>query len=259
MIKYLASLAAIILILAAFITPSGVVAQTNYACAPQVGGNWGVCAPVILPSPQQGIVYGGQQVIGQQPQCPGQLVQTQFGLQCRIPQGSQYANQALQQGLNGFSKCQLVGAGVGALLGSFAKNHTNQAIIGGALLGGIAGDVVCTPTVQHVQPQQVQQAVYHQQQMQTHAAGGAVCVLPNRDRGDLTPEECRHLGGIFKGHGVAGRVPAQVQASSRSGQVCTAENGNPAGSVPAKVTKVGHPRYGDTVCAMPNDENVQVL
>lgn len=237
-------------------------AQIDYAQPPQMYcpavGRWlpqGICPQVV--NGQQ--VIGGQQVIVQQPQCPGQLVQTQFGLQCRIPQGSQYANQALQQGLNGFSKCQLVGAGVGALLGSFAKNHTNQAIIGGALLGGIAGDVVCTPTVQHVQPQQVQQAVYHQQQMQTHAAGGAVCVLPNRDRGDLTPEECRHLGGIFKGHGVAGRVPAQVQASSRSGQVCTAENGNPAGSVLAKVTKVGHPRYGDTVCAMPNDENVQVL
>lgn len=234
-------------------------AQIDYAQAPQMycpaAGRWlpqGMCPQV---NGQQVIV--GQQIIGQQSQCPGQLVQTQFGLQCRIPQGSQYANHALQQGLTGFSKCQLVGAALGGLLGSFANNHTKQAVIGGALLGGIAGDVVCTPTVQ--QQQQAQHVVYQQQQVQTHTGGGAVCVLTNRDRNDLTHEECLQLRGIFKGHGAAGRAPAQVQQASRSGQVCTAENGNPAGSVPAKVIKVGHPRYGDTVCAMPNDENVQVL
>lgn len=207
--------------------------QTNYACAPQVAGNWNIpCTPNTLPARQDGSVYVGQnnngqlvytnnnggqqigQVIGQPQQCPGVLVQTQFGLQCRIPQGSQFAGQALQGGVGGFSKCQVVGAGLGAVIGSLAHHHRNQAIVAGALLGGIAGDVVCS------QDSQVPPMAYNPQQ----------------------------------------QFPQQVtqQGNSAGGQVCAPPK-NPPGTRPARVTRDGHPEFGRTVCAPAGDPDVTFL
>lgn len=151
-----------------FTSLSSFAQWTDYNQGPQMlcptTGRWqppGTCPPAG---------YGQQQmVIGQQQQqCPGQLIQTQFGLQCRIPQGSQFANQALQGGVGGLTRCQVVGAGLGALIASFAHNHRNQAIVGGALLGGLVGDVICTPQPQQmvVQQQPVQQALPYQPQQQ---------------------------------------------------------------------------------------------
>ncbi len=85
---------------------------------------------------QQQWHHGGQQVIVG----PG-------GQQMVVyPQGYQNQMQAVPQALalaNGFTKCEAIGGLTGATLGSFAKNHRPQAMILGALAGGIFGSAIC--------------------------------------------------------------------------------------------------------------------
>lgn len=73
------------------------------------------------------------------------------------PYGQQVFSPGFAQN-NGFTNCQLVGGVVGATLGSLAKHHTAQAVILGAVGGGIAGNMYCVNTQgQRIVVQQAQQ------------------------------------------------------------------------------------------------------
>lgn len=73
--------------------------------------------------------YGGQQVVVTQPQ---------YGYSAGVPMYGMGAPMA-----GGLTQCQALGGIVGGVLGSFARNYQAQAIILGAVGGGIVGNALC--------------------------------------------------------------------------------------------------------------------
>ncbi len=130
--------------------------------------------------------------------------------------------QAAQAFSNGFTRCQTIGGITGATLGSLAKNHRIQAVILGAIAGGVAADMVCSNTQgQQVMVMNAPQQMVGQQVVQQHVQ-----------------------------HHVT-QVPPQ-QATTRVQASCAHDPGTKQGIL----NLPGHQLHGRTVCAKPGDVNI---
>jgi hypothetical protein len=162
--------------------------------------------------------YGGQVIA--QPYYGGQQIMTpQYGFSNGVPMYGMGAPMA-----GGLSQCQALGGIVGGVLGSFARNYQAQAIILGAVGGGIVGNALCYNS-------QGQQVVVVPQQQQVAGQYG----------GQMAPG--MQVPGVS--------VPPQ-QVSATPQNHCAHDPGTRQGvlSVP------GHPMDGKTVCAKPGDTNI---
>jgi hypothetical protein len=103
---------------------------------------------------------------GVSPQMYGQpYYGQQYGQQYGMPYGGAPMG-------GGLSNCAVVGGLAGGTLGSLAKHHRGQAVILGALLGGVVGQMVCTNSQgQRVIVQQPQPMAQQYVQQQAFVAG----------------------------------------------------------------------------------------
>jgi hypothetical protein len=224
-----------------------------------------VSAPVILGQGYQ----GGNPCWGGQPlnQVGGQFVNSNN-------YGAQYSNDmALLQSLMASQQRRrpeleacgwtLGGAIAGATLGSLNSAHRPQAMILAGIIGGALGSAVCENRQREAQAEAAQIAQLQarvrngNQRVSVPLSGGSsVCVLPTRDRGDLTESECSQLGGVYKGNASAFVSSGQQQVSV--GQMSGGCENAP-GTRQGILNLPGHPKNNQTVCAKPGDRNVTFL
>ncbi len=110
----------------------------------------------------------------------------------------------------GFSNCTLVGALAGGTLGSLAHHHRGQAVILGAIVGGVAGNMLCTNS--QGQRVYVPQERYREEFSnppvnydRRHTSQGVACTVKTGKGGEeaeetiqvVAPRECKKLGGYI--------------------------------------------------------------
>ena len=175
---------------------------------------------MVLPQTNYG-VYGQQQVMVPQYNYFGgvqQVMVPQYGYSNGVPMYGMGAPMAA-----GITQCQALGGIVGGVLGSFARNYQAQAIILGAVGGGIVGNALC----------------YNSQ-------GQRVVVVPQQQ---VVGEYGGQTGPGMQVPGVS--VPPQ-QVSAMPQNHCAHD----PGTAPGILNIPGHPMDGKTVCAKPGDTNI---